>query len=168
MKRRELFGSLVSSFNKDKQERIIVRPPYYQDETDFHKNCIDCLDKPCISVCEEQIIKVLDDGTPYIDFNISGCTYCDDCANACEKDVLKVENLKNINASIKIDILKCFSWNQVMCFSCKDPCIDDAIEFLGMFRAEILQDKCTSCGYCIKVCPADAITINKKEIIEEL
>jgi ferredoxin-type protein NapF len=167
MKRRELFGSLVSSFGGEKQENLIIRPPYYKDETDFHKNCIDCIDKPCISVCEEQIIKLLDDGTPHIDFAITGCTYCDDCAEACEKDVLKVENLSNINVSINIDILKCFSWNQTMCFSCKDPCIDDAIEFLGMFRPEIIQDKCTSCGFCVKVCPAGAITISENKQKEE-
>ncbi len=46
-----------------------------------------------------------------------------------------------------------------MCFSCKDPCLDDAIEFIGMFRPEIIDDKCTSCGFCIKACPTQAIEI---------
>lgn len=46
-----------------------------------------------------------------------------------------------------------------MCFSCKDPCLDDAIEFLGMFRPEIVTDKCTSCGFCLRACPTSAIEI---------
>ena len=46
-----------------------------------------------------------------------------------------------------------------MCFSCKDPCLDDAIQFLGMFRPEIDENLCTSCGFCLKVCPTDAITL---------
>jgi ferredoxin-type protein NapF len=45
-----------------------------------------------------------------------------------------------------------------MCFSCKDPCLDDAIDFIAMFRPEI-NSNCTSCGFCIKYCPVDAIEI---------
>ena len=60
---------------------------------------------------------------------------------------------------LDIDLIKCLSWNQTMCFSCKDPCLDNAIKFLAMFRPEINTDNCTSCGFCIKVCPTDAITI---------
>ena len=165
--RRELFGSLKSSFKE--QEKIILRPPYYSDEDDFHKYCIDCIDKPCINICEEQIIKLSSDGTVELDLNQSGCTYCDECAEVCKSDVLKIENSANINAKIEIDILKCLSWHQTMCFSCKDPCLDDAIKFLGMFRPEIDDNLCTSCGFCVKVCPTDAITmeiIKDKEILE--
>ena len=57
---------------------------------------------------------------------------------------MKLEYKKNINAKIEINVLECLSWNQTMCFSCKDPCLDDAITFLGMF---------------IKVCPTNAIKI---------
>ena len=40
-----------------------------------------------------------------------------------------------------------------MCFSCKDPCLDNAIDFKAMFMPEI-NDKCTSCGFCLSRCPA--------------
>lgn len=159
MERRELFSSLTSSFSKkDGSKSNVIRPPYYQDESDFHKHCIEC-EGTCGNVCEEHIIKIADDKTPYLDFSHSGCTYCDACVHACEFGVLNVESKQLIHAHVSIDILKCLSWNQTMCFSCKDPCFDDAIVFLGMFRPEIQSDKCTACGFCIKACPTMAISI---------
>ena len=161
MKRRELFGSLASPF-KEKKEKLesVIRPPYYVFDTDFLKGCTSCETKDCATVCEEQIIVIQNDGTPSLNFANSGCTYCDECAIACKSDILKVENKQNINAKFSIDLIKCMSWHQTMCFSCKDPCLEDAIKFLGMFRPEINDDLCTSCGFCVKVCPTDAITID--------
>ena len=157
MERRELFSSLASSFNKKEKQEKIIRPPYYKDEEVFLTNCIQC-DGLCSTVCEENIIFIQDDKTPKLDFTSSGCTYCDECAIACPTEALNIEDKKNINAKIQIDIETCLSWNQTMCFSCKDPCLDDAIDFLAMFRPEI-NDNCTSCGYCIKTCPTQAIKI---------
>jgi len=157
MKRRELFSSLASSFKKDEKQETIIRPPYYNEESDFLNNCQTC-NNECQSACEVNIIQIQDDSTPKLDFSNSGCTYCDDCAKACPTEALNIENKKNIHAKISIDIIQCLSWNQTMCFSCKDPCIDDAIDFIGMFRPQI-NDKCTSCGFCIKVCPANAIKL---------
>jgi ferredoxin-type protein NapF len=166
MKRRELFSSLASPFkNKEEKPESIIRPPYYICEENFIKSCVTCEDKSCSTVCEENIIIILDDGTPSLNFANSGCTYCDECAIACKDNVLSIENRKNIQARFSIDVLKCMSWNQTMCFSCKDPCMTDAIKFLGMFRPEINNDLCTSCGFCVKVCPTDAISL---EIITNL
>jgi len=165
MKRRELFSSLSSPF-KNKEEKIesIIRPPYFKDESDFIKSCVTCEDKSCITVCEEDIIILLEDGTPSLNFANSGCTYCDECAIACKENILDIKYKKNINLKFSIDILKCMSWNQTMCFSCKDPCFDDAIKFLGMFRPEIDNNLCTACGFCVKVCPTDAISMQVIEI----
>ena len=154
-KRRELFSSL--GFSKKGQGSIKIRPPYFSDESDFDK-CIEC-DGKCAIACEEKIINIQDDKTPILDFKKSGCTYCDKCALVCEYDVLKLENKKLINAKIKIDMLKCLSWQKTMCFSCKDICLEDAVKFLGLFRAEIDYEKCTNCGFCVKVCPVEAIKV---------
>lgn len=159
MKRRELFSSLANSLKKEKQETTI-RPPYYKDKEDsFHKECIDC-NNECATFCEENIIVIGEDNTPTIDFSLGGCTYCDECAINCPKDVLTIENKKQIETKVKIDILKCMSWHNTMCFSCKDPCLEDAIKFLGMFRPSIDEQLCTNCGFCISKCPSEAIKIN--------
>lgn len=161
MERRELFSSLTSSLKKEELAESIIRPPYFENEDDFHKDCLNC-DGKCSSFCEEHIIKIGEDKTPYLDFSFGGCSYCDECANACEEfNVLNSENKKQINVNISIDVIQCLSWNQTMCFSCKDPCLDNAIEFLGMFRPEIKSDKCTSCGFCINACPTNAIKIKE-------
>jgi ferredoxin-type protein NapF len=157
MKRRELFSSLSSSFSKKEKQETIIRPPYFQNESIFFTNCISC-DGLCSTACEENIIVIQEDLTPKLDFTSSGCTYCDECANVCPSEVLKLEYKKHINAKIEIDVLSCLAWNQTMCFSCKDPCLDNAIDFLGMFRPSI-NDNCTSCGFCIKTCPTNAIKI---------
>ncbi len=156
MERRELFNSLVSSFKKDKQEEVI-RPPYFENEDLFFSNCIEC-DGLCSEACEEGIIFIQEDHTPKLSFDKNGCTYCDECAIMCDKDVLKLEHKKNIAVKIEIDIQSCLSWNKTMCFSCKDPCLDNAIDFLAMFKP-VINGNCTSCGFCIKYCPTGAITI---------
>jgi len=163
MERRELFNSFTSSFRSDSKDEVkesIIRPPYYAELEDFSKLCVACEDKSCVSVCEEDIIFIMDDGTPKLDLTTStGCTFCDECAIACEPDVLQVDKMRKIDALIEIDILKCLSWHQTMCFSCKEPCLENAIDFLGMFRPTIDQNKCTSCGFCVYRCPSNAITI---------
>jgi ferredoxin-type protein NapF len=53
------------------------------------------------------------------------------------------------------------SWNNTMCFSCKDPCLEDAIFFNAMFKPIINENKCTNCGFCVSVCPSNAIFIKK-------
>lgn len=102
MKRRELFSSLASAF-QPKQEALI-RPPYYNDESAFDKECHQC-DGKCATVCEEHIIKIDENKTPYISFEKSGCTYCDACALACEFDVLHVNLKANIKALFSIDVI---------------------------------------------------------------
>ncbi len=160
MERRELFSSLASSFSKKEKQEKILRPPYYsikEDDSLFLTNCINC-EGLCGTVCEENIIIIQEDSTPKLDFTNSGCTYCNKCAEACPNEVLNLKYKKLIDVKFEIDVLSCISWNKTMCFSCKDPCIDNAIDFLAMFRPSI-NDKCTSCGFCVKVCPTNAIKI---------
>jgi ferredoxin-type protein NapF len=163
MERRDLFTSFTKHFQEDTKKIHIIRPPYFLNESDFLK-CIDCNTKDCKIACDEdtKIIKILDDGTPSLNFSVNGCTYCDDCAEACKEDILKVENKKNINTVFSIDLIKCLSWHQTMCFSCKEPCLVNAIEFLGMFRPEINVDICNSCGFCLNICPTNAIELKVK------
>ena len=163
MQRRELFSFLSSSVKdvvrEKKDEAVVLRPPYYNDMSAFATECLKC-EGECASLCQEQIIIINEDKTPSLDLSSRGCTYCDECAIGCPCDVLLVENKQLIAANIVINKDKCLSWQGVMCFSCKDPCFEDAIDFKAMFMPEI-NDKCTNCGFCIGRCPAEAIDILK-------
>ncbi|MDD2905603.1 MAG: ferredoxin-type protein NapF [Sulfurimonas sp.] len=159
MDRRELFGSLAAAFKTPKEQEILpIRPPYFGDNAAFDTECQKC-DGKCATLCQEKIIVIRADKTPSLDFSKSGCTYCDDCAHACEFDVLKLENKKRIHADVTINQTTCMSWSGVMCFSCKDPCLEDAIEFRAMFMPTIDLSKCTACGFCVSRCPSYAIDI---------
>jgi len=160
MERRELFSFLSSSVKpkqSDSEKEIVVRPPYFKNSDAFDTECQDC-DGKCASLCQEQIIIIGEDKTPRLDFSSRGCTYCDECAIGCPKDVLNLEDKRKIDVDVYIDQASCLSWNGVMCFSCKDPCLEDAIDFKAMFMPEI-NDKCTSCGFCISRCPSNSIML---------
>jgi len=106
MERRELFSFLSSSVKEvvrdNKDDEVIVRPPYYNDINAFATECQNC-EAQCASLCQEQIIIIGEDKTPYLDFSKRGCTYCDECAVACPSDVLLVENKSKIYANIVIN-----------------------------------------------------------------
>ena len=145
----------------------VLRPPYGLNEALFQSECTVCESKACVAACDEKIIVLLEDGTPTLNFTKFGCTFCDECAIACEADVLSLENVQtseNINAIFRISTQSCVAHNGVICFSCKEPCIDDAILFNGMFNPVIDLDKCTACGFCLSRCPTVAIDFKSIEI----
>lgn len=155
MERRELFTFMFKK--KEEPKKYIARPPYFTNEEQFAIDCISC-DGKCAVVCPEKIITILEDKTPSLDFSLGGCTYCDECALICPSGTLSLSHKKKIDMVVSIDTTRCMSWQSTMCFSCKDPCLDDAILFDGIFKPTISSESCTSCGFCIKVCPSDAIT----------
>ncbi len=153
MDRRSFFRRVKTSPFKS-----YIYPPYYDQKKDFLA-CMECEKKECLTACNENIIKI-EDNIPVLDFTNSGCTFCDECALSCPKNVLSIIYKKNkLNCEMIINPNKCIAWNQTVCFSCQDICEKFAIIYKGMFNPVIDIDKCTSCGFCIKVCPADAIEI---------
>lgn len=139
---------------------LAVRPPYGFNESLFQSECVACESKACVASCDEQIILIQADGTAGLDFSKRGCTFCEDCASACESHVLNLDNRHtsgHINATFRISTEGCVAHHGVICFSCKEPCIDDAILFNGMFNPVIDMDKCTGCGFCVGRCPTQAI-----------
>ncbi len=170
--RREFFKSLpffpslikeeVNNRDTEKTEKSekkipLIRPPYSYG-SDFSL-CKDCEGK-CIDICEEGILKRFKDKSPYIVFNLKGCSFCEKCVDVCDLGVLSKDKPAKIYMDISINPNKCMAWHGVMCFSCKDPCIDNAIKFEGLFKPKIDLSLCSGCGFCINVCPSGAIEIN--------
>lgn len=159
MHRRELFGRIGSLFDQEAKSSYI-RPPYFEDKKSFYIHCQEC-EGLCAKACEESIITILKDKTPTLDFSKRGCTYCDKCALACTFGVLKTEYKAPIDALITIHPERCMSWANTICFSCKEPCLEDAIVFTGLFCPVIDTNRCTRCGFCLSKCPTDAIEIKR-------
>jgi len=136
---------------------VRTRPPYAADETLFGSECPRC-EGSCGTACEEAIIRFTEAKIPYLDFSGGGCTYCGKCLEACVPGVLGDADVP-IRGSIRINVAKCVSWHGVMCFSCKEPCLENAIVFANMFRPEISADACTLCGFCMSRCPGEAIEV---------
>ncbi|HFC03636.1 MAG TPA: ferredoxin-type protein NapF, partial [Nitratifractor salsuginis] len=89
----------------------------------------------------------------------SGCTFCEECAEVCEAGVLSLtEGQERINARFIISTESCMAHHGTICFSCKEPCLEEAILFAGMFNPVIDDDRCTGCGFCLSRCPTGAIT----------
>lgn len=144
----------------DKEINNLIRPPYSDNNSDFSL-CSEC-DGKCVLECEEKILFRYKDGSPYVSFNGKGCTLCKKCAEVCEYDVLSLNKPERILANFEIDTKNCLAWNGVMCFSCKEPCLENAIKFKGVFNPKIDMDLCVGCGFCIPVCPSEAIRVGVK------
>jgi len=141
---------------------FLISPPYYEDKSRFVE-CYECETKACVEACEEKII-FIENEVPVLKFNNSGCSFCDECAVVCEKNVLDIEFKKSkLNCEIFINPKKCISWNQTICFACLDVCDVRAIKFKGMFNPIIDEEICTSCGMCVSVCPTNSLEILRKE-----
>ncbi|WP_295421654.1 ferredoxin-type protein NapF [Sulfurovum sp.] len=170
--RRDFLSSLRKPLAQNTEvSPLSVRPPYGLNESLFQSECVTCDSKACVASCDEKIILLSENGIPVLDFSKSGCTFCEACADVCEPNVLSlahVHSAERLNATFQISTQACVAHHGVICFSCKEPCIDDAILFNGMFSPVIDDDKCSSCGFCLARCPADAITYTPKPMVEKM
>jgi len=166
--RRDFLTAFKKPINKNKEETVI-RPPYAKSESLFQSECPKCENKECETHCEEGIIVIKSDGTPTLNFKKSGCTFCEECALKCPNGVLSLSETfyqERLNTSFFIVTESCMAHNKTICFSCKEPCIDDAILFNGMFNPIIDMERCTGCGFCLNRCPTNAIIFEPQTLKE--
>ncbi|GMB96441.1 4Fe-4S binding protein [Helicobacter sp. NHP22-001] len=136
--------------------------PYFNPQR--ADECVECVGG-CMGACPEKIIFKEPGQVPHLDFSKSGCTFCGACLKACAEcaGVLD-ESLGGINALALIDPDKCLGHQGVVCFACGDACKDKAIHFLGMFKPRVDLGVCTGCGFCVGVCPTEAILFIERSV----
>lgn len=147
-----------------------IRPPWAIAEFDFVNTCTRCTE--CVDKCPENIIVKAEDGFPVINFDLGGCSFCQECVAVCDDKALSISSTEYRPWDLKADINNdCISLHGVMCRSCADSCDEDAITFQyrvgGVSLPEINQESCTGCGFCVVTCPVDAIKISKDKTQED-
>ena len=144
---------------KRSQKPLGPRPPWHQQ---LMASCSHC-EQECVGSCPQKIIRVHQEehahaGTPWLDFSVTGCTLCGDCAEACpaiedfEKEAYQVGNLQLAKTS-------CLTWNNVFCMSCIGKCDVRALRLDERRRLVLNENLCTACGMCIHACPVDVLSI---------
>lgn len=143
-----------------KQHRSGLLPPGLEKAISSD-SCSSCAGF-CVQSCPREIIKLHPNdhdfrGQPYLDFSHNGCTFCMDCTGACPQinDARKIASL----GKAILNQQQCYAWLNIVCMSCSNACEYELISFNENSKPSIAQEACTGCGFCIKSCPASAITI---------
>ena len=126
--------------------------------------CTDCAGQPCIASCEPDVIRIhpLEHslaGRAYLSFSEAGCTFCGDCFTACP---VAGPLPGGRPAPVGLAVLsreQCLAWDGVVCLSCKIACTWEAITFDDQRRPTVQDGTCTGCGFCVPVCPTQAIIV---------
>jgi ferredoxin-type protein NapF len=156
--RRQLFRGDLSG------KRVPIRPPWAIAEDAFVIACDRCDD--CVHACPERVIRSGSGGFPEMDFSARGCSLCGECVIACRGKALtgNPEYDRPWDSVVEIDG-RCLAGKGVVCRSCGEACDASAIRFRlrvgGAAEPQVDAAICTGCGYCIGVCPVQALRITK-------
>ncbi len=114
----------------------------------------------CARSCPFDAITMSADGLPVIDE--SKCTSCGNCVAACPKNIIQLLPIHK-----KVTVL-CSSHDKgaavkkictagcIGCSLCKKVCPFEAIE-MDRFLARVIPEKCRQCGLCVAKCPTKVI-----------
>lgn len=141
------------------------RPPWAKFEPDFLAACTRC--QACVLSCPEQVLIRDTDGLPQFDPRLGECTFCGDCAAACESNAFEPERQRPWTLVSRV-AESCLSAQGVVCASCREVCPTMAIRVLPGARAAaaVNIDACTGCGACIGTCPVDALSLHHSTAME--
>ena len=140
-----------------------IHPPWTVETSEFIQNCERC--DQCIDACPENILFRGDGGFPTVNFKFGECTFCKKCANTCNANAFKHEDLNENNAWPLFANINstCLSLNAIVCRTCGDTCDADAIHFKlqtrGVSIPIVNTDLCIGCGACLYTCPKNAISM---------
>lgn len=140
---------------------VPFRPPWALPENAFTTHCTRC--EACRDGCPTKLITKGQGGFPEVDFSRAECTFCGECAKACRDHALVAMESQapwHFKAAIATT---CFALRQVVCRSCGECCEAGAIRFKlqsgGVAEPQVNIDACTGCGACVRVCPANAVSM---------
>jgi len=126
----------------------------------FGKCAFGCLGLgECLSVCPEGAI-CIENNIAHVDPR--KCIGCGLCAKACPKHLIQVRPIADrvsvlcSNREKGANVRKKCSVGCIGCGMCMRNCPHDAIKVVNNL-AEIDYTKCTSCGNCKSVCPANCL-----------
>ena len=159
--RRSLLRGVLS------ERRVEFAPPWAVETARFESLCTQCAD--CIDICPQHILKRGEKGFPVVDFAESGCTFCAKCASACHSGSLSIIDFIGAEPwPVKARVTEfCVNYRGVVCQMCAGACPDNAIRFVvqadadgrGVPLAQIDNDECSGCGFCLSACPKNAIDV---------
>ncbi|RXF70900.1 ferredoxin-type protein NapF [Hansschlegelia zhihuaiae] len=144
-------------FGRHASATFNVRPPWTREMT-VRSACNGCGE--CSIACPQQIVKLDANRRPLVIFG-DECTFCGACADVCPEPVFdrSVEPFTHV-ARVGSD---CFPKRGVICWSCGDACPEAVIRFRpragGPALPTIDESRCTGCGACVAICPAQAVMV---------
>ena len=145
------------------QQPLGPRPPWFQQLMENSSLACSHCEQECAASCPQSIISIHPDahafaGSPWLDFSVTGCTLCGDCAEACPA-IEHFEKESSIIGTMQLVKTKCLTWNNVFCMSCIGKCDVRALQLDERRRLVLNHSLCTGCGMCIHACPMDALVI---------
>jgi ferredoxin-type protein NapF len=124
--------------------------------------------RPCVAACGQDIVRIHPDGhalagIPWLDFSAAGCTFCGECVRACPYLVAGDDAAAPTLGTARLERGRCLNWQGVICRSCLGACPVQALQQDRHRRVIVTADRCTGCGMCIAICPADALVVAPRE-----
>lgn len=139
-----------------------LRPPWALHESAFLDACTAC--GACVDRCPERVLVRGAGGRPVFEPRLGECTFCGECAAACAPRALDRSARPDAWSLRATAGDGCLPRHGVVCSSCRDACPERAIAFPMTSRVPaptIHADRCTGCGACVGVCPANALSLTQ-------
>lgn len=170
-----LRGGFLTREGRDqlvRRSKALGPPPPWHAGRLQRETCETC-EHPCVAACEMDIIRLHGPehglaGTPFLNFEGGGCSFCHACVDACPMEVEEHAQDQPRIGQAFLDRQACLAWQGVLCMSCKFACGWQAIDLDAKSRPVMNAELCTGCGMCVGVCPKQAISIVSPDGVAEI